>query len=275
MNGTGTMKAAAAISRPSAARLAALALAACASAFAAAADHYVTIDSRPGVRVGYWLMERPNASATLVLLPGGKGGIGLKAGVPTSENFLVRTRDRFADAGFNVAIVGKPSDRADLDLVFRTSPEHVEDLRIVVEHLRAELRKPVWLVGTSRGTTSAAAAAIGLGDAIAGVVLSSSITEPGTPGAVENLPLENIRVPVLVVHHRRDACRITPPEQVQRIVAGLTQSPRVKLLMVDAGSGARGKPCEALHWHGFIGMEAEAVDAMIDFIRNRGPAAPR
>ena len=256
-----------------AARLAALALAACAGALAAAADHYVTIDSRPGVRVGYWLMQRPNASATLVLLPGGKGGIGLKDGVPTSENFLVRTRERFADAGFNVAIVGRPSDHADLDLVFRTSPEHVEDLRVVVEHLRSELGKPVWLVGTSRGTTSAAAAAIALGEAIAGVVLTSSITEPGTPGAVENMPLERIRVPVLVVHHRRDACRLTPPDEAQRIVGGLTQSPRAKLLMVDGGSGARGSPCEALHWHGYIGMEDEVADAMIDFIRNR--AAPR
>ncbi len=255
------------------ARFAILAFAAAANAFAA--DRYVTIDSRPGVRVGYWLMQRPNAAATLVLLPGGAGGIGLKDGVPTSQNFLVRSRERFADAGFNVAIVGRPSDRADLDLVFRTSPEHVEDLRHVVEHLRAGLGKPVWLVGTSRGTTSAAAAAIALGDAIAGVVLSSSITEPGTPGAVENLPLENIRVPVLVLHHSRDACRLTPPDMAKRIVAGLTQSPRATLLMVDGGSGARGKPCEALHWHGFIGMEAEAVDAITGFIRNRAPASAR
>jgi pimeloyl-ACP methyl ester carboxylesterase len=254
-----------------AASLALLAWAACSGAAADPGDHYVTIPSRPGVRVGYWLMERPNATATVVLLPGGKGGIGLKHGVPTSENFLVRTRERFAAAGLDVAIVGRPSDRAQLDILFRKSPEHVEDLRHVVERLRADLGKPVWLVGTSLGTISAAAAAIALGDAIDGVVLTSSVTAPRSPGAVENLDLDRIRVPVLVVHHRRDACRLTPPEQAQSIIDGLAHAPQKKLVLLDGGADARGDPCEALHWHGFIGMEREAVDAIVDFIRNGRP----
>jgi hypothetical protein len=36
----------------------------------------VFADTRPGIRVGYWLMERPGATATVMLLPGGEGGIG-------------------------------------------------------------------------------------------------------------------------------------------------------------------------------------------------------
>ena len=61
----------------------------------AAADRLVNIDTRPGVRIGYWWMERPDATATLVLLPGGKGvAIGIVG--PTSDNFLVRNRERFA-----------------------------------------------------------------------------------------------------------------------------------------------------------------------------------
>jgi hypothetical protein len=74
---------------------------------ATAADRLVNIDTRPGVRVGYWWMERPDATATVVLLPGGKGAIGMKDGVPTSDNFLVRNRERFAAAKFNVAVVGE------------------------------------------------------------------------------------------------------------------------------------------------------------------------
>lgn len=249
----------------------ALAAATLAAGAALAGDGLVRIDTRPGVRVGYWMMERPNAAATLVLLPGGAGGIGLKDGAPRSTNFLVRERDRFAAAGFNVAIVGKPSDRDDLDLAFRAGPEHVEDLRRVVAQLRSRYGKPVWLVGTSRGTVSAAAAAIALGDAVAGVVLTSSITAPGDPQAVENLALAKIRVPVLVVHHRRDACRETPPSEAARIVEGLAQAPVKKLLLVDGGSGARGGYCQPLHWHGFIGMEQQAVDAIADFIRDRRP----
>jgi pimeloyl-ACP methyl ester carboxylesterase len=251
--------------------IAALAGACLASVAAFADDGLVRIDTRPGVKVGYWMMERPKAAATLVLLPGGEGGIGLKDGALHSTNFLVRERDRFAAAGFNVAIVGKPSDRDDLDLAFRAGPEHVEDLRRVVEALHARYGKPVWLVGTSRGTVSAAAAAIALGDAIAGVVLTSSITAPHVPQAVENLPLAKIRVPVLVVHHRKDACPDTPALQAPRIVEGLANAPAKKLVLMDGGHGARGGHCQPLHWHGFIGVEQETVDAIADFIRDRRP----
>jgi pimeloyl-ACP methyl ester carboxylesterase len=240
------------------------------------ADRLVMVDTRPGVRVGYWLMERAGATATVVLLPGGAGGIGIKqkGGEPTSDNFLVRSREYFREAGFNVAVVGKPSDRDDLDLVFRTQTDHIEDLRRVVERLHRDLGKPVWLVGTSRGTTSAAAAGIALGASVDGIVLSSSITDASLPGAVQNMPLAEIRIPVLVLHHRRDACRSTPPAFAPRIVEGLTSSPSKKLVMVEGGGGAYGNPCEPMHWHGFIGMEREAVAMIADFIRNPAPEKP-
>ncbi|MEK7341033.1 MAG: hypothetical protein AABZ69_02320, partial [Candidatus Binatota bacterium] len=41
-------------------------------------------------------MKRDGARATVVLLMGGGGGIGLKGGVPRSQNFLVRSREHFA-----------------------------------------------------------------------------------------------------------------------------------------------------------------------------------
>src|SRR5258708_37510537 len=184
------------------------------SAGAAAADHLVSADTRPGVRVGYWLMARPGATATVMLLPGGEGGIGaVKGEPPRSKNFLVRTRDLFADAGFNVAVIGKPSDH-DLTLQFRATQEHVEDLRVIVDRLRAQFGKPVWLVGTSRGTVSAAAAAAALDPSIvSGIVLSSSITYSRNGPAVPVLPLGDVRLPVLVMHHKRDACKDCEPRE--------------------------------------------------------------
>jgi len=241
---------------------------------ALADDGLVVIPTRPGVKVGYWMMERPGAVATLLLLPGGEGGIGMRGGRPASTNFLVRSRDLFAARGFNVAIVGKPTDHDDLDEVFRATPSHVEDIGRVVEKLHAQYGKPVWLVGTSRGTISAAAAAIGLGEAIAGVVLTSSITLPGDPNAVQNLALAKIRVPVLVMHHKRDSCRATPPAEAPLILEALTGSPAKKLVMVDGGGGPYGGACQPMHWHGYIGMEQEAVDTIADFIRDRRPERP-
>jgi pimeloyl-ACP methyl ester carboxylesterase len=237
---------------------------------AAAADRLVFVDTRPGVRVGYWLMERPGAAATLMLLPGGEGGIGSTQGEPPrSKNFLVRSRDLFAAEGFNVAVIGKPSDQNDLTLAFRASPEHVEDLRVIAEGLRRQLGKPVWLVGTSRGTVSAAAAAATIDPSIvAGVVLTSSVTFAKNQPSVPLLALADIRVPVLVMHHQRDACKSCDPREAHLITERLTNAPVKKLLLVDGGGGASGDPCEPMHYHGYIGMEGDAVRAIADFVKS-------
>ena len=250
--------------------LASLALAVAGAA--TAADHLVTVDTRPGVRVGYYLMAREGATATLFILPGGSGSLAMKQGVPTSRNFLVRTRDEFAAAGFNVALVGKPTDHEDLDSGFRSSAAHVEDLRIIIESLRKDLGKPVWLVGTSRGTISAAAAAIVLDPAsIAGIVLSSTVTNGKQFTPVPGLSLGEIRVPVLVMHHRLDACRSCVPGETGRVMGGLTRAPVKKLILVEGGGGASGDACEALHYHGYIGMEKEAVATIAGWIRDPRP----
>ena len=129
----------------------------------------------------------------------------MKHGAPTSENFLVRSRELFAAAGYNVAIVGKPSDREELDERFRIGAEHVADLRVIVEKVRRDQGKPVWLVGTSRGTISAAAGAAALDPSrIAGIVLTSSVTNGKRANPVPlQIDLSAIRVPVLVMHHQR------------------------------------------------------------------------
>ena len=55
----------------------------------------------------------------------------MRDGRPQSGNFLVRSRDLFAAEGFNVAIVGRPSDVADMDTGFRAGAAHMQDLGLV------------------------------------------------------------------------------------------------------------------------------------------------
>lgn len=237
----------------------------------AAEDKLIKLDTRPGVSVSVYTMKRDGAAATVVLLPGGGGGIGLRDGVPTSDNFLVRSRDHFAAHGFNVAVVSRPTDK-ELDYEFRVSPAHIEDLRQVVEYLKTDTGLPVWLVGTSRGTVSAAAAAITFGnEKLAGLALTSSVTSNKRTGAVPEQKLEAIRIPVLVLHHEKDACSVTFPRGARWIIDGLKNAPVKKLIMVSGGAGASGDPCEPLHWHGFIGMEKEAVGLIADWIKNPKP----
>ena len=233
-------------------------------------DRLVKIDTRPGVTVSFYTMKHEGAKATIILLTGGGGGIGMKNGIPTSNNFLVRSRDLFAENGFNVAVVGKPSDKDDLDGSFRTSAEHIEDLRRIVAFLKKESGGPVWVVGTSMGTISATALATVVDrEEVSGIVLTSSVTQKKI-GAVPGQKLELIRMPVLVIHHEFDECKICVPGEVSQIIQGLKNAPIKKEIYVRNGANPKGNPCEALHWHGFIGMEKEVVDLISAWIKNPG-----
>lgn len=234
----------------------------------AAQDRLVTVETRTGVTVSYWHMPREGATANLVLFTGGGGNIGMRDGEPRSPNFLVRNRARFADQGFNVAVIGRPSDVADMDDRFRTSARHLEDVAKVLADLHGRAPLPTWLIGTSMGTISVAAAAIASSHpSLAGIVLTSSITSYRMQGAVPRQNLDAIRVPVLVMHHQRDACWSCAPHEVPLILRGLDNAPVKALRMVAGGSDPRGDPCQPLHWHGFAGMDDEAVRLVTDWIR--------
>lgn len=242
--------------------------------FGAAAEGTLRkIPTRPDVRTTLFWEATDNPKATVLLFPGGDGGFGkVVDGRATGGNFLVRSAHHFRANGFNVAIFGRPSDTPDLDYPVRISEPHIADIRAVLDHLRKLSPAPVWLVGTSRGTISATAAAINLKDAgIAGIVLTSSVVSYSKVGAVPRQDLAAVTVPVLVLHHAKDACRVTLPHEVPFILRGLTNAPVKKVVIVDGGADPVGDPCEAMHWHGFIGMEEEAVNIIGNWIRNPAP----
>ncbi len=229
--------------------------------------------SRSDVRINVFWQPAEQAKATVLMFPGGKGGFGkIQNGWPGSENFLVRTAPQWAKDGFNVAIFGRPSDMDQLTPEIRSSDAHLQDIHATINWISQQSPAPVWLVGTSMGTISAAAALATLLDPhIAGGVLTSSIVSPGIPGAVPKQALDGIKWPVLVYHHQSDACKHCQPQEVSTIITGLKNSPIKKLMMVSGGSNPSGPVCDALHWHGFIGMEAQAVADISAWIKNPTP----
>ena len=235
------------------------------------ADQLLRVTSRPDVSISYWWMPRDAARATVVLFSGGGGGIGYRDGEPKSGNFLIRSRDEFAKAGFNVALVGNPSDVPQLNPAFRQSAEHMADVQAIVADIRQRSSAPIWLVGTSQGTISAAAAAIEMGQQIAGVVLTATLTGQQAGGSVSSLAVERIQVPVLVHQHTKDSCRLTPPYLAERLVGRLTAAPIKKYMEVDGGQNPYGPPCEAFHYHGYIEMEPQAVAQIAAWIQKPTP----
>ena len=221
-----------------------------------------------GSELPIWWMPHDAALATLVLFPGGHGVLGYDAmaNAPLSPNFLIRSRELFHKAGFNVAIVGKARDRTELGLASRKSAEHSRDIRAALLRLKELAPKDLWLVGTSNGTVSVANAAIANADLVVGLVLTSSITK--NENNVQSLKLGNIRVPTLVLHHSRDGCRICPPGNARDILSGLNNAPRKELIFISGGSGASGDPCQPMHYHGFINQEEETVVRIASWIRD-------
>lgn len=234
-------------------------------------DRLVVVLTRNTETISYWWMPKEGAVATVLLFSGGSGGIGYKDGKPSSGNFLIRSRDYFRAENFNVALIGNPSDKRQLDDTWRTSGAHAIDTSNIIDSINQYGSQPVWIIGTSRGTISAAAVAIGLQEKIAGVVLTSSVTTHKLPASVPKQQIGNIKVPVLIYHHKEDSCSATVARETDWIMRGLKNSPIKRLRIVTEGQDPTGDPCEAFHWHGFIGMEDRAVKDIADWIKNPQP----
>ena len=242
------------------------------AALAQTTSKVVDIPTRDGVTQRVLFLSPANPKVAFIIFPGGHGGLQLlpNGSMKWGEgNFLVRTRQLFVDQGAAVAIVDAPSDRQEPPYLsgFRQTAEHVTDIKAVIRWLRDNLKVPVWLVGTSRGTQSAAFIATELQgtESPEGIVLSSTIlTDPkGRP--VLAMPLENIRIPVLVVHHEQDGCAHCAYSAVPTLMTKLTNSPR-KELMSFKGGESKGDPCEAFAYHGFKGLEQQVVQKTVAWV---------
>ena len=73
----------------------------------------VDIPTRPGVTQRMLVLAPPEPKAALVLIPGGHGGLQMfpNGSMKWGEgNFLVRTRQLFAEQALLVAVIDAPSD---------------------------------------------------------------------------------------------------------------------------------------------------------------------
>ena len=246
------------------------ALAVLAALGSASAEDIVILSTREGVTQSYLLSSPPadKARAVAILFPGGPGKVNLEreAGRPLLDrgNFLVRTRRLFADAGIVAAVVDAPSDQAaGMHNSFRKGDAHAADIRAVLTDLKKRFGGlPVFLVGTSMGTVSAAYVGHALGNEVTGVALTSSAFRASGRRSkhgdsnLSDFDLANIKTDLLLVHHREDACVICPYSEAQR------RAGSVPLVSVSGGRPAESDPCEAMSAHGFLGREADAVDAI-------------
>jgi len=222
-------------------------LAALLTAFAftpAAADETVNIGGSRAVLI------KPKAPhGSVILMPGGNGAI--RAGDQgdihgLNGNQLVRTRHAYVARGLAVLVVDADTNLAS-----------------AVEYMAA-IKRPVTVVGTSRGTLRAAQG-IARGARPDALVLTSGFLsrESGSSenvmaiiGSPSALPL------TLVIHHSADSCRATLPAGVEPFIKWSAGRARVAWV---SGGKEEGDPCEAGGHHGFNGLDGEIVGLAAGF----------
>jgi pimeloyl-ACP methyl ester carboxylesterase len=242
------------------------------ASFAQIGEKTVDIPTRPGVTQRMLVLSPPSPKAAVVLFAGGHGGLQLAPDGTINwgrGNFLVRTRQLFAEQGLVVVVLDAPSDQQAPPFLSgsRQRPEHAVDVKAVIAWLKESAKVPVWLVGTSRGTQSVGYVATALAGSGGpdGIVLTSSILRDDKSRAVTAMPLERIRVPVLVVHHEQDGCKVCPFADLPALMGKLGAAPRSQLLAFNGGEN-RGDPCEAYAYHGYNGLERDVVQQVAAWI---------
>ena len=203
-----------------------------------------------GGRALLFTPERGQPKGGIVLLPGSDGVLALSENGEIRKlkaNLLVRTREDFARAGF-VTIL--------------------PDANVSVAAAVAELRKlavgPVAIVATSRGTLRAAQA---LRDGVRAdaLVLSAAMLAPDArrPSVPALLGAPAVLPRTLVIHHRLDQCRVTPPSAVEPFV--VWSAGRARATWIEGGVD-KGGSCQARGHHGFAGRDAEVVRVIAGFL---------
>jgi hypothetical protein len=178
----------------------------------------------------------------------------------------------FAESGISLVIVDCPTDQwagsrgpVGCDDDFRSSQAHADDIRKIINVLRADHGyASIYVFGHSYGTISSKWLAFHLGDSISGSVHSAAQTQ--SVGAKSpygytssSIKLDQIKTPVVHIHHADDQCFVTP-YSVVKDYAG-------KNLISVYGGGTSGISCGGKHYHSYEGREAAVSKAIIRWIK--------
>jgi len=219
-------------------------------ATALAAEELITTAHYPNGEAIPYILNSSNAAPRylLILFAGGDGNVNPrmqdgKLVYGFKNNFLLRARKHFVDEEF--ATVTPDASQSE------------ERFQGLLDDLRRRFaRAAIYLIGTSRGTFDTMRLAEYLSERIAGVIHTASLSE------IASFDSRKYRNRQLLVHHRNDDCYLTPFDAAQ----SAHEKYGTELIALDGGT-TRGNPCQAQSYHGFLGVEAEAVAAIKAWIK--------
>lgn len=213
--------------------------------------------------------------AVVVLVAGGTLNAGL-AGDPasgdltaTGGNFLVRSAQLYAEAGYLAVVPDRPTDRADFGPevdAYRVSVDHAVDILAVLRQVNTD-NLPLILAGTSRGALSVIA-----NNLIASAIEISSPATAGT-AAIPNMQPTFVQRPARVLWHQGDLCGGSTPTDSQNLfnaldahltgigVAASSLSVTGGVQVTMASGTVTPDVCGPYDYHGYMGIEPTVVAA--------------
>jgi pimeloyl-ACP methyl ester carboxylesterase len=235
--------------------------------FAAVAEQLVDLAKPNGTQLRYLLSTdlsvNPAPEFGVILFSGSQGQVHLANGIPQpGTNFLVRSRQLFASDGLAVAVYDPSADIGAMSDPTRMSQNHADEVSKVLADFKQKTGvKKVYLVGTSRGSISAAYLATVLKSEVSGVVLTSTVFGSNKAGpGLSRFDFSSITQPLLFVHHVADGCKVTGPGYAKAL------PPKYLVLWVEGTEGAQQDACGPYSAHGFLGREPATVRAVTDWI---------
>lgn len=208
------------------------------------------------------LIPADNPKATVLLYIGGDGLLRLSDSGHTSHGHtFVRSKEYWKRYGINAVLVDSPNDLGNaVRGHLRATDDHVNRVFSVSEWYKSRMQHPVWIFGHSMGTSTVSAVVIKKPE-IQGVL--SGLIIAGTHKG-EVIP-PNIELPLIAIHHAKEACAATPISASEQIVKSRPKHLRTEFVLIDGGLD-QGKACLAMAYHGFNRTEDKLVEAAAKFI---------
>ena len=204
--------------------------------------------------------------ANVIAIVGGKG---INNAMGKSNNYLTRNKNNFvnSDIAFYLFPNFKKSDTASYK--FRASSHQVKRIKLLVEYIKTQNKHPIFILGFSRGSVDTAAYAKKFPDSLKGIIIISGVYKNQTKKAklfsMEKIIGKSINVKTLIVHHEKDACKVTQFKYAFKFFKSLKW--QKELFKYTDGKGT-GRVCGPYHHHGYEGIEDKVSNDISDWIIN-------
>ena len=210
-------------------------------------------------------VETATSKVNMIAIIGGKGLRNIKG---KSNNYLVTQKNIFTNANLNFYLFPNSSKNEKASYTVRAKKIQADRILHLVRGIAKRNSLPTYLVGFSRGAVDVATFAKLYPEKVKGIVIASGIytntSKKAHEYSMEKIIGSDIMTSILVVHHKKDMCKVTQFAYAQQFISSLN-APKKDTLFYEGGTPS-GRACGPLHHHGFEGIEKQVAVGIANWI---------